>query len=262
MKRKVFTAVIAAVLMAVLLATSALAAWALLRSDEAEAVQTARKALGEEYGLTAETLGLFATQSESEGDVWTVTFRPAGLHPALLGSYTVTQKKGEAPEATWTYDDVDPQTWQGGDMESRVWGQPQLLWALHNYAEASAIIQAMDLPEAAHAPAFTPPPNLREDESFWQGQILREGAPGPEDIPEADALSLAKAALLEDTNLRPETLDGAYVLVDFSERDEGNPLWGFDFHVEQDGVAMGCGVMLDARTGEILLTNVVAGANE
>ena len=50
--------------------------------------------------------------------------------------------------------------------------------------------------------------------------------------------------------------------VDFSERDEGNPLWGFDFHVEQDGVAMGCGVMLDARTGEILLTNVVAGANE
>lgn len=48
----------------------------------------------------------------------------------------------------------------------------------------------------------------------------------------------------------------------FHTRENGGTLWGFSIVIEKDGMLMDCGIMLDGKTGEVLLTNIITGANE
>ena len=48
----------------------------------------------------------------------------------------------------------------------------------------------------------------------------------------------------------------------FSSRSSGGTLWGFSLYLVDQGLACDYGVMLDGKTGEILMTNVITGANE
>ena len=69
---------------------SALAAYALTRSPEAQAMHEARQALRDAYGLSAETLGIFVTEYKETQQGWRVTMRAGdGVDGERAGVYTV-----------------------------------------------------------------------------------------------------------------------------------------------------------------------------
>ena len=104
-------------------------------------------------------------------------------------------------------------------------------------------------------------PTLKEGESIWYGEIIRDAVPGPDDISQDVAMDLARKTIMEESQLTKEALEAAAVLVDFYERDSGNPMWGFSFQLTDNGIEQDWGLMVDARTGEILLLNVITGGN-
>ncbi len=254
MKRKAFTTILIAALLLALLAATALA-YTLTRSPQAAAVSKARAALSDKYGLTPETIGLFNIVPEQKDGVWTIAFNADGFYPPLLGDYTVILAPGKEPEASWTHDDVDPALWKDGNLNAPVWGQPQMLKALTDKEGAEDAVKQADWSNVPAEVKTTPAPgSLQEGEFIWFGQILREGTPGSGDMKQEEALELARQALMEDASLSRELLDTADVSPAFYTRDGGNPIWGFQIYLVNNGIELGCGVMVDARTGEILLT--------
>ena len=267
MKKKISVGLVFAIVL-ILAAVTALAAYTLRRSAQADALSRARQALSAEYGLTPETMGLFGFELAQNDDAWMATFTPTGLHPQPLGEYRVTLAPGKQPETTWTYDDVDPEVWQSGSLDSPVWGQPQLLKALRDRDAAIDALSRMDpdwLSQGSFAPQQAPPvvESFQEGESVWFGQIIRKAEPGPEDMSLEEATAIAMAAIVEESSLTMADMGAAEVLTDFYERENEPPLWMFSvqFYLQSDGIFQDWGVVMDARTGEILLVNVVTGGN-
>jgi hypothetical protein len=93
------------------------------------------------------------------------------------------------------------------------------------------------------------------------GEILHKATPGPKDITEDQALDLARQALMEEAPFTKEVLDAADVMAEFYESNTGNSIWSFQIYVVDGGIEQLCGVVLDARTGEILRTAVTTGGN-
>ena len=265
MKKKITAGLVLAIILIVLTVT-AFAAYILLWSPQADAVSRARQALADVYGLTPETIGCFITNTEQDGNAWTVTFTGEAFNPGLLGNYTVVIADN-GTTASWTHDDVDSAVWKNGGLSSPVWGQPQIAEALRNPDAANAaqtvLIAAAD--PTTIVPRETPPggpESFEEGTSYWNGEILRDSEPGEGDLSMEQALEIAYQALMADFDLTREELEaGEIVYSDFYIRENGSTLWGFDIHILKDGVYWGCGVTLDARTGEVLLTNVVTGGN-
>ena len=118
------------------------------------------------------------------------------------------------------------------------------------------------------APASPPPEAARilqqeAGASYWNGEILRSASPGADDLSQGAAFSLACQTLAEEFLLDEAVLRDARLLdSSFFSRSNGGTLWGFSLYLVDQGVACDYGVMLDGKTGEILMTNVITGANE
>ena len=249
-----------------LLALTAFAAIILTRSPQADAVTRARHALMEKYGLTPDTLGTFIFQDEKRGEQWTVTFKSASFHPSLTGEYTVVLE-GDQAEARWSHDDKDKATWEKAGLSSPVWGQPQLAEALHNREKADPI--NIKLYAESPVPPMHPQPDdaasekMKEGYSYWNGEFIKEGQPGPDDLTQEQAMDIAHQAFMADFGLNKAELEAGTVLsADFYTREKGGTLWGIGIWLMKDGTPWDCGVMMDGKTGEVLLSNIITGANE
>ncbi len=245
-----------------ILSITALAVTLVQRSESSNVTVIANQALGDKYGLTLETIGLFIKDIHQNGDEWTVDYIPDGYAPVLLGQYQVIVKGGNATSVTWSYDGTDADL-ENGDLTSPVWGQKQMEMALLNPEKASAI-SAPSYADVADKPT---PPDLKEGDATWLGQIVHPAKPGTEDLTKGTALTIGKQALMEEFNLSQSDLDGAVLLGEenneplFYTRDSDNPIWTLSFYLIKDGIEMNIAVVLDARTGEILLTNLMTGGN-
>lgn len=257
------------VIVLVMAAVTVLAAYVLTRSEESNAISRARHALSEAYGLTPATMGMFNPSATQDGGVWTVVLTADGYWP-FVGDYTVVLT-GDDARASWSNDNFETYLWEDGDLSAPVWGQPQLEKVLRDPEAATTAYLALNPPPLSlrkeSGPPDAPTPEemaaLGEGESWWKGQIVRDATPGAEDMTQEAALEIAYQALMEDFGLTREQLEAGVVReVNFHTRDEGNPLWGFSILPDVDGVRWDCGVVLDARTGEVLLTNIITGANE
>ncbi len=264
MKKKLTAGLLLAIVLIVLTVT-ALAAYMLLWSPQADAQSRARQALSDAYGLTPETIGCFIVEEQLDGDIWTVTFIGEGFNPGLLGTYTVVLT-GDSAAASWSHDDVDRALWENGDLYAPVWGQPQIAKALHDTDAANAAQAELlkDTPVEI-VPRETPPggpESFTEGTAYWNGEFIRKSTPGEGDLTEAQAKDIAYQVLIEEFGLTREELDaGSIVQCDFYTRDSGGTLWGFSVNIVKDGVPWGCGVTMDGQTGEILMTNVITGGN-
>lgn len=265
-KRLVF--VLAVCLMLALLATAA--ALTVQRSQNAQAVALARQELSRKYGLSARTLGIFDAQITRKDDVSTVVFQSQAFPAVLTGTYTVLVSQ-ETVLASWSYDAVSPSVYASGALSAPVWGAKQLERALADPEAAMPYqLAAMARPAAnpSAAPASPPPDAARilqqePGTSYWNGEILRSASPGADDLSQGAAFSLACQALTEEFHLDASTLRDATLLdARFASRSNGGTLWGFSLYLVDQGVACDYGVMLDGKTGEILMTNVITGANE
>lgn len=265
-KRLVF--VLAVCLMLALLATAA--AFTVQRSQNAQAIALARQELSRKYGLSARTLGIFDAQITRKDGVSTVVFQSQAFSAVLTGTYTV-QVSQETVLASWSYDAVSPSVYASGALSAPVWGAKQLERALADPEAAMPYqLAAMARPAASPSAApASPPPDaariLQQDPgaSYWNGEILRSASPGADDLSQGAAFSLACQALAEEFHLDASTLrDAALLDARFASRSNGGTLWGFSLYLVDQGVACDYGVMLDGKTGEILMTNVITGANE
>ncbi len=248
-----------------ILSVTALAVTLVQRSEPSSVTVTANQALKDKYGLTDGTIGLFVKQATQTGDEWTVDYIPDGYAPALLGQYRVLVKDGKATDATWSYDDTDVD-WQNSEgLASPVWGQKQMAYALTHPDEASAV-SAPRYEQASALP--TPPPDRQDGDAWWMGELVYPAEPTADDLTKEQAVAIARQALMEEYGLTAADLDGAVQRGEdaddetlFYTRESGNPVWTLGFWLVKDGVEMDIGVVVDARTGEILLTNLMTGGN-
>lgn len=115
--------VFALVLLAVLLAATALAA-GLRRSAQMNAINTAQQALQEQYGLTADVLGLYTKQVEKTENGWQITYRIRKDLADKAGSYTVAVAKDGNTQTQWSLDGVNPaKRWNAEQLAQ--WKQEQ-----------------------------------------------------------------------------------------------------------------------------------------
>lgn len=264
MKKKL-TAGLALAIVLVILTATAFAAYMLLWSPQADAQSRARQALSDAYGLTPETIGCFIADARQNGDTWTITFTGEGFNPGLLGTYTVVLT-GDSATASWSHDDVDKALWQSGDLLAPVWGQPQIVKALHDtHAANAAQAELLKDTPVDITPRETPPggpESFAEGRAWWNGEWIQISTPGDGDLTEEQAKEIAYQVLMVEFGLTREELDvGSMVQCDFYTRDSGGTLWGFSVNIVKDGVPWGCGVTMDGQTGEILMTNVITGGN-
>lgn len=91
---------------------------------EMTALRTANQALMDRYGLTLPALGLFDSHVDLCGETAIVTYTGNAIPSALTGTYYVIIAP-HGVQVLWTCDgSLVP--WQDGELDSPVWGMPQL----------------------------------------------------------------------------------------------------------------------------------------
>ena len=104
---------------------------------------------------------------------------------------------------------------------------------------------------------------MKEGYSYWNDEFIREGQPGPDDLTREQAMDIAHQAFMADFGLNKAELEAGTVLsTDFYTREKGGTLWGIGIWLMKDGTPWDCGIMMDGKTGEVLLSNIITGANE
>lgn len=232
MKRKRMPMVLIAALLIVLLAATALAV-SLSRSAKSDALTRARQALTADYGLTAETFGLFMPEIKQEGDAWVVEFVYHGMEEERTGTYRVTLPAGEAPQTSWTFDDVDPAVWQDGDMDAPVWGQKQMLKALQEKDARFKAYQDVDWSEASFETKAELHPFTREMNAEGKSELMYRRVPGPDDMPPEEAQTLAIEAILRTYGVDEAALAQYEAELSFMELDaDGEKLYVMNLYKE------------------------------
>lgn len=254
MKKKLSVALVL-VLTLMLLTAGALAVASLNWSPEASAVNQARQALMDKYGLTRETLALFGSECEKTEDGWVITFRTAVVHESLPGEYTVTVK-GNTADACWSYDHLDRALWESGNLDAPVWGQPQLHSYLHEgYEEAYAISSARWMEHATTAPGTAANPTPTPAPADSAAQVYTAVDPDPH------AREVAMAAMLETYQFTENDAAAGEWLEDLVFTQDGRTLRAMTLYLVKDGVEYLCGVTVDAQTYAIVSIDASAGGN-
>ena len=263
MKKKMSVALVFTLVLALVIVT-ALAAVAVLHSDNASKVNRAREALYQKYRLTPETLGMFPYEGGEENGVYTLTWTCNTYNVLLTGIYVTVEKDGVVT-ASWSHDDVDPAVYASGALSAPVWGQQQLAAALKNPEEASTYSLAIDQQDRENQTSETPEhvsEPLADGERTWQNEILHEAQPGANDLTAEKAYEIAVQAFAEDFGIDREILmAGALQDETFLLRANGKGVWDIGINVILNGVESDCVVRLDGATGEVLSIDVLTGGN-
>ena len=262
-KKKMSVAMVCVLVLALTMVT-ALAAVAVLHSDQASKINLAREALYQKYGLTPETLGMFLYEGSEIDGVYTLTWTCNTYNAALTGVYTTVVKDGVA-SASWSYDEVDPSVYASGELSAPVWAQPQLEAALKNpevSSEYSLALDRLDREKKGDEPVGNVSEPLAEGDWIWPDEILHVATPGANDLTAEKAYEIAVQALVEDFGIDRETLIAAGVQDEtFLLRQNGRGAWDICIDVALNGVESECVVRLDGATGEVLSIDVLTGGN-
>lgn len=250
----------------VLMASVALAAVTLIYSPSAGALNQARNALIEQYGLTHTTLGMFMTGLSMDGDTTTVTFAGDWMasYGGNAGDYTVTLRDGEVT-ASWTYDEADPTLWQSGDLDAPIWGQPQLETFLREKTIGGTAIDESDYDDSGAAYEFassTPEPAPAETPEVVHIEIAQV-TPAPGELTEDEALAIARAALMETFGLTEDDITNTDFFRCELMQVGDYPLrhWFVNAWCQKDGYDWNMYVEIDASTGEITAIVMQTGGN-
>lgn len=229
-KRMAFVLVMG--MMIIALACTALAV-GLQQSAQYSAIRAAREALHEKYGITSETLGIFIQHIEKEDGQWTIRLTPSKYDHETVGIYTVIVKADGSTEASWS-NDGKPLTPNDG-FDAEVWGQPQLEAAL---ALDNAHIKRMQENDWATKQEWTLEERAEMDEALAEAGKLAwvvHVAPGPDDIREEEAVTLAKDTLVKHYGISPEHLEGYKIHVELLKyQDESEKQYRIYLHREEE----------------------------
>lgn len=264
MKRKL-TMALALALAMLMLASVAVAAVVLTYSPGASVLKQARDAVVDKYGLTYETLGLFDHSLYLMENESTVIFHSNVVDAqgnTLTGEYTVTIPDEGALAVSWTFDGVAPSVWQTGDMDSPVWGQPQLERYLKDKekGEEAMYFAAEDDGNVTYEVGVTPVPSAEVE---IVEVVISKVEPGPNDLTREEAIALAGAALMDSFALTEEQI--AMTDFFFCELEQlgeyATRTWRIHACYAQEDIDMGMYVLIDASTGEIIDIDLTTGGN-
>lgn len=246
------------------MSTAALAATVLNYSPTASALKQARQAVMDKYGLTHTTLGLFTYDISMTDGAVVIVFRSDVLDESgqeVAGCYTVTVPDDGDPVAVWTYDHIDPAVWQSGDMNSNVWGQPQLESFLRDKTEGGTVIYSV-IQDDGFASGVTPSPAPVMEAELVE-IVIAEVSPGPDDLSETAVRELASVALADSFGLAEDELARMDVFHCELKQVEGyaTRLWHINAYLQRDGYDWNMYVVIDAATGEIVDIGMQTGGN-
>lgn len=220
-------------------------------TEDALLLQRANRALEARYGLTPAMLGLFDAELTHYGNVCAVRYLPRSRpHPRLTGEYLVLID-GDAVQAMWTHDSVDPALWQSGALTSPAWGAPQLL----AYLTAGSFDR-----EYFDEPYYTALPVDRAafPGDGFQGLEYRTGDLTEQEI--AVPAALGRAAVQEMYSLPDDAAaEMRLVNVVLYTSADGYAVWGVHFYHDTEPDEINYTVRIDAETSEILTVAVITG---
>ncbi|MGN0754041.1 MAG: hypothetical protein ACI4ME_06230 [Aristaeellaceae bacterium] len=212
-------------------------------SPELTAAKTAIGALYDQYGFTAEMLGMFTMTVAAEEEATRVHLISTLLPLGRVGEYEVTIR-GDQAEAKWTHDDKDESLWASGALDCPYWGAKQLQTCLDktDYIFGSD----GDIPENV--------PNLYDSLDFTAVP------PEKDELPSEERYALARAALADVYGLSEETMSSLESLYG-EERilicGDGRRL----LEVTIAGRDLCCHVLFDTDTGEVFWIQLSSGGN-
>ncbi len=249
---------------------------------EDAATQAAKQALLD-FGFTEPTLALFdaaiALRRDGSEDVWTLTLKPnderlQSIDPpdgargeteirARMGEYSVSvdPQSGKARPVLWSLaEKADGKSYTARDWATApaipVQALPFIITLSERYhavydpyMENWDGFATIEENNAMHAP-------FRE--AGFDAKIVPNGLPGQGDLTRGEALKIALAALTEEYGVAEKDLLENYVMCEeFDITDPEHPTWYFG----PQNIDGWYGVVLDAKTGEILVVNYSTGGN-
>lgn len=250
-----------ALILALLLAGTALAL-GLSLSARMNARQLAVEALGQSFGLSEETIGLFEVNIKKDGADWLVRLTPKNTYPAEVGEYEVSIRNNAVADTRWSLEGSAEYNSDKG-LASPVWGQEQLLaykQAVQNYYDKMSRVdwsksEQWDLQERARVDQMT-----RSDQPLVD-EILAGDAhavPGQDDLQPEEAWDRAARALAARYGLPLEYISGmARGYQSFMESREDKSRWyamTFEAAGKNDGEAgqESFYILLSSPQGEVL----------
>ena len=239
----------------------------------------ARQLLMAQYGLTRETLGLFASEVTEEADERVVTFTPTMWDDELTGVYTV-RFQNDKTTASWTYDDTNPALWQEGDFSAPIWGSAQLEAYLAegpNHEASGSYVQShiRDTDHLLETRESIPDPDTDIESGFWDGERwvpqrwdgqrwIYDDDWAEGDLTYAQAEEIARAALAETFELT----ESAAAEIDFfnailypNPMEDERRTWTIHGFLYENGVDLNMYAYIDAQSGEVLRIGLETGGN-
>lgn len=222
-KKKNLVLILALATLTVSLACTALAV-GLSQLARYSAVKSARQTVAEKYGISMDAFGLFQVEATEGERMWRVVFQPHGIDTEAIGEYTVTIADGQAPEAIWTHDGIDLSALDTATLASPVWGAKQLDVALALQRARQTTLFSRDWGNYGNW-------TLEEQAAMDQALLDAGGGdingmtihvlPAAEDLQQADALAMAKKAIVDKYGISTEMLDRQLVQVEFVQKQPG-----------------------------------------
>lgn len=212
-------------------------------SPELTAAKAAIGALYDQYGFTAEMLGMFTMTVAAEEEATRVHFVSPMLPLGRAGEYEVTIR-GDQVEASWTHDDKDASLWASGSLDCPYWGAKQLQACLDT--ESYIFGQDGDLPE------YVP--------DQYESLDMVVFTPEKDELPAKEKYALARAAMADVYGLSDKTMSSLESL--FGEErilicGDGRRL----MEVTIAGKDLCCHVLVDTDTDEIFWLQLSSGGN-
>ena len=256
MKHKLSLGLVLAIAL-VLLAAVALAI-GLSFSPQFSAVRSARQAVTAKYGLSQEMLGLYSEQVSEDASGTTVHYygnNSEFLKADRMGDYTAVVSANGSATATWSHDGADVAALQSGDVSAPVWGATQLQKVIDSYQTYQQ--WQKDTPDLYLLPLKQQAARLAQLDAMiapFEVCISRTALPDAADIPEEDALTLARQALKQQFGVQADDGWRTERFLQIGENDDAdNRLYTFYFQKGGDATPLqSYRIAVLARTGEVI----------
>lgn len=254
-----------------------------------DAVSAAKQALMDTYQISEDGLSLFRMTTllleTDSARTWEIRFIPdwavsqsdwqwleIGIH---MGTYAISvdAATGDVLRTIWSMQD----RWTGDAYTESTWGSSRIVhgsmldWAIALHGRVEAIFAKYPAddayPDGPSIYDLTLEDGALYDQTFREAgfstQQYHRALPGEGDLSYEEAWAIAREAILAEMPHVEKMLDGAYVDGNYSLYSPEGPTWRFgcQFMDTDTDVYIDFGVAMDARTGEILLTNIITGGN-
>lgn len=255
-------------------------------SIEREAARAiALDALEEKYGLTSTSLSIFTGTTSyvmgEEGPEWILELSAQGdfvwetEYTEKLGTYKVfvSAESGEVRKVQWTHDNtpVGEQYTRQTFGAAPAWDASIIPWFMEFYQEVAEGVRQADARAAELGDAYwndgeaqfkaEATHHQRYRDAGFIREIFSSGLPKEDEVQWAEAIDLAKQALMEEYGLTASQLEGYKFTASFNVSDPQRHVWRLNIFPNVPMPEDIYYLQLDGTTGEVIELEHAIGGN-